>query len=658
MNYREYFQNYIFTALLSSVLLTITSSVFLSVVLFSFYGDGLLKPSFLNLLLFITGETALLVIVFSFSLSIVTFILLKLFKFSLKKIFSFFFSATFSLLFCLYLGFYVNSNILRYSREMKSYFIDLSIILLSILLFFTIYRLIPSVDSLEKKKYFKIIVFSLSVILITLLFMENPFSKLNNLPTERPQIKREYYNSHGNYLGPVESLSLLKYNIILFSIDTLRADGLSCYGNPHSTSPNIDTLAKDSIVFQNVLAQASWTLPSHMTMFTSLYPSIHGCNSSSMWSKSIDILDDYWITLPEILKNFGYYTASFTDGKLLGPTFNFDQGFDICDDLGGGIKKITKKTIQWLENYSYKKPFFLFLHCYDLHHYNPDFKYERLFLKEDYEGKLKKFKNGSNTLEGRVCSNSFYNLIEDDVTYLRNLYNAEIYKTDLFFREIVSYLKSNNLYDNTIIVITSDHGEEFWEHKETGHGWSLYQTQLKVPLIVKLPTEIHIKKKFQEWVGVIDISPTILDILGIPIPKEFQGTSLKSLITQGIYKQRNFIAEASHLGNQKCIISNGYSLLFNQFPPIGENIFNWKRCLYVWRNILQCSENELYNLVNDPFERENIISKEVELAEEMEKKLFDHTKNSYAKRVKDSSAPPIPLDKKTEEHLKALGYIR
>ena len=125
-----------------------------------------------------------------------------------------------------------------------------------------------------------------------------------------------------------------------------------------------------------------------------------------------------------------------------------------------------------------------------------------------------------------------------------------------------------------IIVITSDHGEEFWEHNGTGHGWSLHQHQLKVPLIIKSPTFTNSIRHINEWVGLIDIAPTVLDILGIPIPKDFQGESLLPLIEEGKYHNRCFIAEASHLGNQKCLIHEGYSFLFNQFLPIGEEIFN------------------------------------------------------------------------------------
>lgn len=380
-------------------------------------------------------------------------------------------------------------------------------------------------------------------------------------------------------------------------------------------------------------------------------------NTSPVWTKGIESLNDYWITLPEVLKSFGFTTVAFTDGKLLGPVYNFDQGFEICDDSGGGIEKISQKAIQWLENYSSQKPFFLFLHCYDVHHYRPPQNLERMFT-DAYEGKLLKFRKSGVSLETRVTSNAFYHLSEDDINYLQDLYDAEIYLTDREFGEVLNYLKKNDLYKDTIIIVTSDHGEEFWEHSGTGHGWSLHQHQLKVPLIVKSPTFSRSGRKNQEWVGIIDIAPTILDFLGIPIPNEFQGISLLPLIEKGIYNERNFVAEASHLGNQKCFIYKGHSFLFNRFPPIGEDIFNWKRFLYIWRNIMYLSENELYNLVKDPCEEINIISKKSELADEMKIILLNHIKNCLTISTKSSSIKKIDMDKKTKEHLKSLGYIK
>jgi arylsulfatase A-like enzyme len=286
----------------------------------------------------------------------------------------------------------------------------------------------------------------------------------------------------------------------------------------------------------------------------------------------------------------------------------------------------------------------------------PPLNYEKKFVKEDYKGKLRALRKSGRDLEVRVTSNAFYDLSKNDVNYLRDLYDAEINYTDNKFGEILNYLKRNELYKDTIIIVTSDHGEEFWENGGTGHGFSLREHQLKVPLIIKSPTFSSSGKKIQELVGLIDIAPTILDILGIPIPNEFQGISLLPLIEQGISEKRSFMAESSHLGNQKAFISKGYSFLFNQFPPIGENIFS-ERSLYIWRNIMQFSKNELYNIVKDPFEKQNIILKESKVSNELKTMLLQDIKNNFT--ISNNSAPVerFEPDKETLEKLKALGYV-
>jgi arylsulfatase A-like enzyme len=534
--------------------------------------------------------------------------------------------------------------------------IDFAVLLSGLLLLFILYKLLPALDFSKLSKRFKITILSVCLVFFTFSFIENPFSLKKHVSGIKYILKRNY-DSQGNYLGSLKGFSIRKFNIILFSIDTLRADGLSCYGNSVKTSPKIDELSTEGVLFRNALSQSSWTLPSHMTMFTSLYPSVHGCITPTTWTKSVDPLDNYWITLPEILKSFGYSTVAFTDGKLLGPTFNFNQGFDICDDSGGGIDKISQKVIKWLEDYSFSKPFFLFLHCYDVHRYKPPKYIEKMFT-EGYKGKLLKLRKAEYKLEQRVTANAFYNLDEDDINHLRNLYNAEIYKTDSKFGEILNYLKERNLYKDALIIITSDHGEEFWEHGGTGHGWSLHQHQLRVPLIIKFPDNAFSGRKIQELVGVIDIAPTILDILGIPAPEEFQGISLLPLIKDNAKVERYFIAEASLLGNQKCIIYKKHSLLFNKYPPIGENIFNWRRFLYVWRNILNFSENELFDLANDPGEKLNILSKKLELANKMEIILLREIDKNLTFKASSVSVKRVELNKETREHLKSLGYIK
>lgn len=649
---------YLFSSLASGIVIGLIAGLTFFIILISQYGHNFQELSFSNLLVYLLGKIGFFTICFSFFLFLVVFIAQKLFKKFLRgsNVFPFFLAVTMFIHFCFWVVLYANSNVLRFPRELKSYLADLLIILSGFLLSYVIYTFTPPIESLVKSRGFQLVMLFLCALLIIFSFARNPFA-LNLYLSDKNSMPKRNYDSQGNYLGKSKDISPEKWNILLFSIDTLRADGLGCYGNPRQVSPNIDSLAREGILFQHALAQSSWTLPSHMTMFTSLYPSTHGCRASTVWTKNIDRLNDYWVTLPEILKSFGFSTAAFTDGKLLGPVFNFDQGFDICDDSGGHIEKIAQKVIHWLETHDSNKPFFLFMHCYDVHSYDPPGSLEKRFAGE-YEGKLLKFRKQGESLSTRVTANAFYSLSDMDIKYLRDLYDAEIFFTDREFEKVLNCLRKNNLYESTIIIVTSDHGEEFWEHGGTGHGWSLHQHQLKVPLIIKLPALSCAGRTIQEWVGIIDIGSTVLDILGIPAPNEFQGISLLPLIKKNEYMERNFLAEASLLGNQKCLIQRRYSFLFNQYPPIGEDIFYWKRFLYVWRNIMQSSGNELYCLSEDPSETSNVISGKTNLANEIQKNLLEEIEDKLRFSTKASSTGKIDADQKTREHLKSLGYIK
>jgi arylsulfatase A-like enzyme len=651
------FPDFVFNALTAGLIAGMVISIIISVVLYFFYAPDFQALSFIPLFAYATGWILTFFIVFCAILAVLAYILTSVFKnrLNIRKKFSFFLSLIISVQFCFWGGLYLNSNILRYSRELKSYLADAAVLAAGLALFFLLYRAIPPMDSIMKKRGYRIFLIAVFLLSIIISFGPNPFSLSSHLPAQPAQTRKDF-TSDGRYLsGPVGRASE-PLNIILFSIDTLRADGLGCYGNPRNTSPEIDRLAKDSIIFQNALTPSSWTLPSHMSLVTSLYPSVHRCEVLPLWARTVNRLSEHWITLPEILKGFGYFTVAYTDGKFLGSVFNFDQGFDICDDSGGGIEKIADKAIRGLKRYGFDKPFFLFLHCYDVHHYRPPAEYENSFVRE-YGGRLKSYRQTGNELEARVTANTFYSLDAADVQYLRDLYEAEIKKTDTHFGRILAYLKERGLYENTVIVVTSDHGEEFWEYGRTGHGWSLHQNLLKVPLILKSPTFSNPDRKIHEWAGIIDVAPTILDILDLPIPREFQGVSLLPLIDRVNIPERAFLAEASHLGNQKCLISDGYAYHFNQFPPLGEHLFNWKRFLYVWRNIMHFSKNRLYSLSRDPDEKDNVIAEELETAEYMKKQLLEKVKSNLSRSTAPAGGQEITIDEETRKHLESLGYV-
>ena len=551
--------------------------------------------------------------------------------------------------------FYVNSNVLRFSREMRSYAIDLLILAGGLILFILLAKILPARIATALRRRGQVLTWTLALLVALSALVGNPFATHLYLPVNSPSTPRNY-DSEGHYLEALEAVTPRPLNVLLLSIDTLRFDGLGCCGNPRATSPNIDRLATEGALFTHALAQASWTLPSHMTMFTGLYPSVHGCVTSPTWTGAVDRLSETWTTLPEILSQFGYTTAAFTDGEFVGPTFGFDQGFDICDDSGGGIDDIAPRAIAWLDAHPTDQPFFLFLHCYDVHHYRPPPEDEALFAT-DYAGPLRALRERGYELEMRLTSDGFYDLTPDDIRYLRALYDAEIRKTDRYFGHVLAALRESGQYENTVIIVTSDHGEEFWEHGGLGHGWSLHQHQLRVPLIIKSPAPPVRGVRIEDWVGLIDLFPTILALLDLPPSSSVAGLSLLPLLHGETLGERSFIAEAAHLSNQKCMVQDAHSFLFNRVPPIGEDICSLRRLAFVWRNILHCSPNELYGLSADPGEMENILPHQAQRGETMKAALLTRSREHLARGLVGAQSEEA-MDEQTREHLRSLGYIR
>ncbi len=269
------------------------------------------------------------------------------------------------------------------------------------------------------------------------------------------------------------------WNVILISIDTLRADHLGCYGYVRNTSSHISDLATQGVLFKEHIAPAPSTLPSHASMFTSLNPFAH----KAEWVTAVP-LDSTIVTLAEVLRKENFSTVAFTGGGQVSKKYGFDQGFQIYDEEGGGIAPVLQKTLDWLRGNKDKR-FFLFFHTYEVHHpYVPPKSYDGLFYPE-YSGKLgnnisiemlKKINKGKQKID------------ENDRKHIVAQYDEEIVYMDEQLNKLFEELKYLKIWDKTLIVFTSDHGEEFNEHGKMGwHGHTLYDELLKIPLIIRFP---------------------------------------------------------------------------------------------------------------------------------------------------------------------------
>lgn len=324
-------------------------------------------------------------------------------------------------------------------------------------------------------------------------------------------------------------------NIILISIDTLRADHLGCYGYEKDTSPYLDEFCSDSVSFMNNYSHSPSTLPSHMTMLTSLYPYMHKLIAQK--SGFFQRLDVGIYLVSQILRKEDYFTTAIVDGGYVGTRFGFSRGFDIFFENSDITKKndlsgqLFEKSSDWIIK-NYDKKFFLFLHTYQVHtpYASPE-PYNLMFYRGEPIWKWAH-------IEGLLTENGGFNkykkFTDEERENLIALYDGCIRYTDEeFFKPLLQLLRDLKIYDRTMIIFTADHGEEFYEHGSWGHTHSLYNELIKVPLIIKFPGSEYRGQKVDSISRIVDIVPTILEAAGIDTKKfSFDGESLIPYITK------------------------------------------------------------------------------------------------------------------------------
>jgi arylsulfatase A-like enzyme len=425
--------------------------------------------------------------------------------------------------------------------------------------------------------------------------------------------------------------------IILISLDTLRADHLGTYGYHRNTSPTIDAFAEGSITFENAVVQSPWTLPSHMSIMTSLYPSFHGVVDISTSSQG-----EKCIKLAELLHEGGYQTAAFVDGGFVSGHWGFHPGFDVYDDQGGGIAQILPRAKRWLHKHK-AAPFFLFLHCYDIHTpYNPPPPYNSMFHDFDYTGNLV-----PSNITLSAANRNKLRVSDQDLRHFIALYDGCIRYTDEKIGEFLSYLEDVRLADKTLIIITSDHGEEFKEHDGFFHKQLYYRPNLHVPLIMRVPNYPVKQVRIQELVQSIDLLPTILEITGLPPHEQAQGKSLLPVIR----RHTNFV-------------STFFLRLLHRFEKDGEvSLAEYKPSYEQWSIIsdsgyqliydTDSGRQQLFDINDDPLAQNNIVKEHNDITQQ----LLSQLQKVYNTKPNQIVSEKIDLDDTTREQLRALGYI-
>ncbi|HJM43621.1 MAG: sulfatase [Nitrospinota bacterium] len=445
-----------------------------------------------------------------------------------------------------------------------------------------------------------------------------------------------------------------KPNVILIAVDTLRADHVSAYARllgrsaAPAATPAMDRLAADGAVFLNAISQSSWTKPSFASLLTGLYPSTHNA------VLKLDRLPDKVETLAEVLSSGGYLTAALANNANIAPTFNFQQGFAhyrylkldaplwapeagfhlvfhrtfraIHGRLLGGGKRprdyywpaedVNREAFDRIEKIANRR-FFLMIHYMDPH--DPYF---------------------SRPLDGR-----FYARIQNprpdpslDNPYA-DFYAREVRYLDTHIGKLIEYLKVRGLYDDSLIILTSDHGEEFFEHNGWWHGTSLFEEQVRVPLIIKFPKGENAGKVHRGVVRLLDVPQTVLEVTRTPGGGKMQGRSLVKAALNGAGKEG--ASALSELNLEGHVLS---SLRTSRWKWISANPGNPRKL----------PAKTLYDLKNDPGEFENLVVKKEPVAHELDRKLrglIDMARKGAVPRE------TVTLDPAEEERLRALGYI-
>jgi arylsulfatase A-like enzyme len=413
--------------------------------------------------------------------------------------------------------------------------------------------------------------------------------------------------------------------VVLVSIDTLRPDHLGCYGYPRPTSPAIDRFREEAVLFEQAVAHAPSTLSSHASMFTSLLPPHHGAS----------VLDRSAVTpgaplLARVLRDAGFATASFNGGGQLHPVWGLDGGFDVYesfaesegDRLGEDtFRERLAAARDWIQSVR-DEPFFLFLHTYEVHHpYTPE--PERLALMDSgYEGRL------PGHISIRVLEKinaGIKELRPGDRDHIVAAYDAEIASADAGFAELLALLRQLGRYDSSLIVLTSDHGEAFGERGRIGwHGDSLYDEQLRIPLLVRLPGGRLGGTSVTSQVRGVDLAPTVLSLLGLPAPEGFSGSAVDP-------------------GGQAGPDPQGALAGIDGSPnELAVRTPRWK-----WY------QGQLFDLAADPGERTDVAPQHPEVEQDLAGQLAELVRSRPP-----AGKTPIEVDDELEERLKALGYVQ
>jgi arylsulfatase A-like enzyme len=454
-------------------------------------------------------------------------------------------------------------------------------------------------------------------------------------------------------------------NIIILVLDTVRSDHLSCYDYHRPTSPSLDRLADEGVLFKTAIAPGTWTLPSHASLFTGMYPSKHGAHNKHQF------LNERHTTLAEFLLSKGYQTACFSNNPFVSQKDGIGRGFEEFHELwrtsglrgswskaqkavikltgrhDKGARALTCTIIHWLEKRLPERPFLIFANYLEAHlDYAPPKPYDTMFLPKGVSRiRAHRVNQDPVAFIGRKVSMS-----QEDFNILYSLYDGEIAYQDRWLRVLFDHLRQQSLINDTILIVTSDHGDNIGEHQLMGHEFSLSEQLLHIPLIIRYPKVYEGGLRVDGITQLTDIFPTIVDIIdgNQDVKRPKQGFSL---IPSRFTELRDRIAYAELFAPNQQNISDRYAGIdLSQF--LKDRRVVWTRDYkFIWSS--KC-DHELFDLRYDAAEENNIYSDMPEKAAEMQG-ILDSWLNSFDHEA--DFQQDFETDEKTVERLRELGYI-
>jgi len=462
-------------------------------------------------------------------------------------------------------------------------------------------------------------------------------------------------------------------NLIMISLSNVSAENMSLYGYERLTTPNLDEWAKDAVVFENAFTQTSWTLPVATSLFTSLYPYSH-----KIMNRFVDnVLDENIQTLPELLSAQGYKTAAFVGGLDYSNSFGHMRGFedfeeamqeDVLAISFSGFGPTLAKGLEWIEENPEEK-FFLFLHGYDAHcPFDPPAAFKSTFsssagkdITVDHKLCLRGFKDSENeSYEAyyyREGAKKKVTMTKNDITYLEDLYDEEVLSVDALVGSFLNNLDKTTA-DNTIVIVFSDHGEMFAKHGRFGRAGgvrgTLYDEVVHIPMIMKIPKQNG--KRISGLLQMIDVMPSLLDILGLKQPEGLQGKNAAPLIAGEIQEINDYVFTGSEFGIEEGRLT---------WPAYTTQSVNESLRSKGWKLIYEAEVDEkgkiaeetyeLYNLNDDPDELHNLTDKEPVEAARFKKILKNWASSAKSYDAETLSVPQL-LPPEIIESSKEHGY--